>query len=261
MKKSKTLKLATGLLILCLITTCVIGTTLAKYTTGGNASDTARVAKWGVSVNMNADPLFKNEYSKTDNAYSGSLSVKSSSTGTNIVAPGTNSEQVNGSAIFSISGTPEVATRITLNMSDVQDVVLKAGTYKDPTAANGTFTLASDYCPVVFTLKQTFPGTNKSAVTLVTGTLTAVKGYLDNYNKLGADGQPDNNTDGREYAPNTDLSSTFELSWDWAFEGGNDKADTYLGNLMAGQNPDSLATSSYCLNVAYTLTVTVTQVD
>lgn len=261
MKKSKTLKLATGLLILCLITTCVIGTTLAKYTTGGTTQDTARVAKWGVSVNMEADSLFNNEYSKTDTAYSGSLSVQSSSTGTNVVAPGTSSEQANGSAVFSISGTPEVAARIKIDMSNVQDVVLKAGTYKDPTAASGTFTLANDYCPVVFTLKQTFPGTDRTAVTLVTGTLSTVKTYLDNYNKLGADGLVDSNTDGREYEPNTNLDATFELSWAWAFEGGNDKADTYLGNLMAGQNPESIPTTSYCLNVAYTLTVTVTQID
>ena len=33
MKKNRFIKLASGLLVLCLMTTCVIGATLAKYTT------------------------------------------------------------------------------------------------------------------------------------------------------------------------------------------------------------------------------------
>lgn len=251
MKKHKTLKLASCLLILCLMTACVIGTTLAKYTTGGEAQDEARVAKWGVSVSVEADPLFESEYEKTDTAttYAG-VAVKSSSNEL-VIAPGTNSDEANGSAVFAISGTPEVATRITVTMSDVADVVLKAGAYTDPT--NGkTFTLTSDYTPVVFTLTQTKAGANTMSKTLATGTLAEIKAALDAYNAGG--------TGGKEYAPNTNLGAEFKLSWEWAFNG-NDAADTYLGNLMAGSNPDSLTTDKYCLNVAYKLTVTVTQVD
>lgn len=244
MKKRKTLKLASGLLVLCLMTTCVIGTTLAKYTTGGNAADEARVAKWGVTVSMEADPLFKSEYEKTDAEYSGSIAVKSSSTDL-VVAPGTNSTQANGSAVFKITGTPEVAARVDIAMSDVKDIVLKAGTYTDPTKADGTtdqFTLADDYYPVVFTLKQVGYTTP-----IATGTLADIKVALDAYT-------------GATYAPNTVLDATFELSWEWRFDG-NDAADTYLGNLMAGKDPDSLATDKYCTTVNYELFVTVTQVD
>ena len=46
MLKNKYLKLAAILLILCMVTTCGISGTLAKYTTGGTATDSARVAKW-----------------------------------------------------------------------------------------------------------------------------------------------------------------------------------------------------------------------
>lgn len=257
MKKSKTLKFALGVLVLCLITTCVMGTTLAKYTTGGTAADEARVAKWGVSVQMEADPLFVNSYNKTDAKYTKMLSVTSSD-GNNVVAPGTDSTQANGSAVFTISGTPEVAVRVKIEMTNVKDVFLKAGTYNDPTVATGTFTLNADYYPVVFTLKQVV-GENKTP--LVTGTLAQVQTFLNAYNNMGANGTTDNDNNGREYKPNTVLDATFELSWAWAF-GGNDKADTYLGNLMAGQNPENKTEGTdYCLNVKYDLSVTVEQVD
>lgn len=50
MKKNKMLRLASVLLIVVILTTCVIGGTLAKYTTSDSAADTARVAQWGVTV-------------------------------------------------------------------------------------------------------------------------------------------------------------------------------------------------------------------
>lgn len=255
MKKNKTLRFAACLLLLCLITTCVIGTTLAKYTTAGNASDEARVAKWGVTISMEADPLFKNEYAKTDTSttYTG-LAVKSEGDA-KVVAPGTDSTQAYGPAIFSITGTPEVATRIKIELTNVQDVVLKAGVYKDPTTtADATFTLASDYYPVVFTLKQTknYAGDIAGGGTVLqTGTLAQIQSFLNTYS----------GTSGKDYKPNAKLDSEFQLSWAWNFVG-NDKADTYLGNLMAGLNPDSFTEDTdYCLKVAYTLNITVTQID
>lgn len=245
MKKTKTLRLAGGLLVLCLITLCVIGTTFAKYTTGGTAEDSARVAKWGVKIEMSGSDVFKNEYSKTDTVYSGTLSVESSSD-ENVVAPGTNSNQA-GKAIFKITGTPEVASRISIQIENVKDVKLVSGTYKDPTQASGTFTLDSDYTPVKFTLKQTLP--TESAQVLKVGTLAEIKTYLnETYNS-------------KEYNANTTLDASYELSWEWSFEGGNDKADTYLGNLMAGQNADSLDDTKYSLNVGYKISITITQID
>ena len=48
--KNRFLRLASGLFVLCLITTSVISGTYAKYVTGDNGNDTARVAKWGVEI-------------------------------------------------------------------------------------------------------------------------------------------------------------------------------------------------------------------
>lgn len=237
MKKNKTLKLASGLLILCLITTCVIGTTLAKYTTGGSAQDSAQVAKWGVKISMLGDGLFANEYSDATNG----LTVKSTH---DVVAPGTSSDE-STAAKFSISGTPEVKVNIAIDFDMTSDVYLKAGTYADETTATDTadeFTLAADYHPIVFTLKQTKDATGALDVTLVSGTLAEIETFLNAWS--------------HDYAPNTDLSSEFELSWAWAF-GGNDEADTYLGNRIAAGETDA----AYSLSVGYTLTITATQID
>ena len=83
------LKLASAMVILCLITTCAISTTFAKYTTGGSVDDTARVAKWGVEVTMDGDPMFSNTYAGGPNGISVSATE-------NVVAPGTSSSEVSG---------------------------------------------------------------------------------------------------------------------------------------------------------------------
>ncbi len=60
MKKNKMLRMASALLVLTLLTTCIIGGTFAKYTTSGTATDTARVAKWGVKVECTGNAFEKN---------------------------------------------------------------------------------------------------------------------------------------------------------------------------------------------------------
>lgn len=242
MKKNKSFIVALCMIALCLITTVVIGTTLAKYTTSGSAKDEARIAKWGVSVSMEADPLFQNEYIITGDT----ITVKSSDDA-KVVAPGTSSDEVNGSAIFTIVGTPEVRTQIKIEMTNVSDVYLKAGNYKDPTGESAIFTLDKEYCPVVFTLVKKGDGTTGD-ITLATGKLSDIKTAFEN--------------ESASHNVNDVLDAKYELSWKWVYEGGNDAADTYLGNLMAGQNPDSLIENTdYSLKVKYELKITVTQVD
>ena len=106
MKKNKFMKLASGLLVLCLMTTCVIGATLAKYTTGKTASDNARVAKWGVVVDGTAE-TFAKTYAKNDNSFT--LDTNTVVSTKDVVAPGTGATM----AKFTITGTPEVAVRVT----------------------------------------------------------------------------------------------------------------------------------------------------
>jgi hypothetical protein len=51
MKKNKMLRMASSLLVLAMITTCVISGTFAKYTSTASGSDEATVAKWSIEVN------------------------------------------------------------------------------------------------------------------------------------------------------------------------------------------------------------------
>ena len=183
MKKNRFLKVACAMVILCLITTCAVSTTFAKYTTGGSASDEARVAKWGVEVTMDADPAFANEYSKTTNV----ITVKSDNGDEVVVAPGTSSSEVAGGLKFAITGTPEVAVDITIDFNWTKDVYLRAmNGLRDWTQATteeggvksyATFNLAKDYYPVVFTLKQTKAAGATVNVELATGNLATIKAF------------------------------------------------------------------------------------
>ena len=268
MAKNKFFKLASILVMLCLITTCAISTTFAKYATADTASDTARVAKWGVRISISGDDMLKNSYTNSDNV----ATVVSSSSTQNVVAPGTS-----GSSVFSIVGTPEVTTQINIAFNVTEDIYLGAGSYRDDTTGDNACTVATDYYPVVFTLRQTHNrnGQMTTPVTLATGTLTDIQEFLNEYNANAV------------YAPNTNLAATFELSWAWAFSStgnANDAADTTLGNLIvdkanstaivqkvttsdAGVETESTpvegmtSTSDYNLDLSYSITITATQVD
>ena len=50
-KRSKTMRVAGGMLAASLVMTCLISGTMAKYTSTASGSDTARVAKWSIKVN------------------------------------------------------------------------------------------------------------------------------------------------------------------------------------------------------------------
>lgn len=243
--KNKFFKIASLMIMLCLISTCAIGTTFAKYVTGDTATDSARVAKWGVKIEMQGDDLFSNQYDAHDTELAGKLSVKSSSDDEKVVAPGTS-----GSTVFSIKGTPEVAARIVIDFDATSDIMLPAGSVQGQT---------EDYHPLVFTLKQIADADGAVDVVLKVGTLADIQAFLDAYT----------GTNGTEYLPNTDLASKFELSWAWAYSVDDltDKMDTLLGDLMAAKIEAEAKGEQYTLptgvslNVVYNLSITVTQVD
>ena len=53
--KNYLMRIASILFIVTLISTCCVSGTFAKYVTSASASDTARVAKWGVSISGVSD--------------------------------------------------------------------------------------------------------------------------------------------------------------------------------------------------------------
>lgn len=236
MKKNIAMRLASGLMLSCLLSTCVISGTFAKYTTSDDAKDSARVAKWGVTVTTEG-ALFSETYAMdattgTDDL-TDAISVKVVTAGTNVVAPGTKNED---GMTFTLTGTPEVDVNVTVEIA-IDDIMLAAGTYADPTDGEGNFEITGDgYYPVEFTL------TNGAGATLVdAGTLAEVKDELE---KLG--GNYDTNTNLAELNSNTD--GTYKLTWAWAFNG-NDAADTYLANQLPLDE------------ISFEIKITVTQID
>ena len=231
MRKNKVMRVASALLVAVLLSTCAISGTFAKYVTTASGTDTARVAKWGVDIDIVSGSGFSNEYKTHDNKYSGAVSVKSFDDA-KVVAPGTSSADVNGDVTFTITGKPEVAVKVDILFEAKNEIKLAAGTYLDYTTANDKadeFKLDEEYYPVKFTLAKD----DSNVVT--DGTLADVAKALTEASAY--------------YGPNSDtLDTTYTLTWKWDFNG-NDKADTYLGNETTLQS------------LAYDLSITVTQVD
>ena len=50
MKKNTMMRIASVLMVAVLLSTCAISSTFAKYVSSDSATDTARIAKWGVEV-------------------------------------------------------------------------------------------------------------------------------------------------------------------------------------------------------------------
>ena len=254
MKRSKIMKLIGILACLCLITSCFVGSTLAKYVTGASANDTARVAKFGVSVTAGGD-LFGTTYQATTNNNPGTggagetLTVESSN-GDKLIAPGTKNDT--GMA-FSLSGTPEVKVSVDFTFTGTTDVFLKAGTYSDETTASDatdTFAVAADYHPVKFTLKKNGTAVSGAENVSLATLATTINGLDATYDAL------------------TDLSTeTYTITWAWDFDnsgaGTYDKEDTVLGNLAAGTYSGAALTdgTDYELDLAAAIQITVTQVD
>lgn len=245
MKKNVMMRLASFLLVAVLISTSAISGTYAKYVTTGSGSDSARVAKWGVEISGMASDLFSKTYAK--DSTTGIVNTVESTV--KVVAPGTKNDE---GVTFSLTGTPEVAVKIDIVVTGAEgaekatDVVLPAGTYTDWTQApyTGTFKLDDVYKPVVFTLKS-------GAVTLKTGTLAEIETFLE-----GKTSEWPAGTDLSKIMGN-DCTGTYTLTWAWAFDG-NDKADTLLGNLAAG-NQTAIADASTTIDFA--IAITATQID
>lgn len=235
-KKNWTLRAAVLMFALVLITSCFVGGTFAKYVTSGSGTDSARVAKFGVTVTASGD-LFAKEYATDDQTVVGTIAKSVISTD-KVVAPGTES---NGDFVAAtVTGTPEVAVRVSYKLDTA---TLQLENWKD---GDGQF-----YCPLVFKVKT--PDGNTVISGMEFQTAEAMKAALVNAVAAYT----------RDYAPGTDLSGkaadTLAISWEWPFETGTDAdkpannvKDTFLGDEAA---------AGRAATVSLTLATTVTQID
>ena len=253
MKKNWTMKVAALMLALTMITACFVGSTFAKYVSKAQGEATARVAQWGIVMEIEGgDEVFKTEYDLDDTSYTtvGSSSVISNN-GDKVVAPGTKSDDIT----VTISGTPEVAFVLALTLNQSDDIVLPAGTYTDysTTLLDGThpeFTVDEDYHPIHYTIAIDIPGIGQKSKT---GTLEEIIAALNRFGN-----QHDGNDDlVAAFPANTSCEGTITLSWEWPFEQDMDQADTYLGNIAAGVCTAEGAVTTLNFNVI----ATATQID
>lgn len=264
MKKIKFSKVTAFILLAVIVTSCFAGGTFAKYVTEGEGSDTARVAKWGVTVDVTGNG-FAQTYVKDDGqklpdndtysvrstgseeiTFTWSLAGGGSSSTiedvANLVAPGTSGE-FGG---ISISGTPEVAVKV----ETTANVVFSGDweVYED----RGSYYF---YCPLKFTIgDKTINGLDYS------GSNGTTKGGKDGFIRDIADAI--NSSD--NYKRGTPLgslgSNTTTYSWSWPFENAtsdigcdqDNTLDTELGTKATGENPPA---------VYITVTTTVTQIN
>ena len=232
MKTNTMMRVASVLLVAVLLSTCAISGTFAKYVTTDSGSDSARVAKWGVTITPNGT-LFEKQYAKNDNTYTVGDNTVASNDTWNVIAPGTTANLTE----VELTGTPEVATRVTY----VATVNLDGWVLTDGT---------TEYCPVYFTIEGKTYGTADAGVELdntcanVNALKTAIAEAIAGCNK--------------DYAPNTNLASVANdyptVTWTWAFHtsDANDAKDTDLGNKAAAGN--------YAV-VQIIIATTVTQID
>lgn len=268
MKKNRMMRLASGLLVAVLLSTCTISGTFAKYVTEDSASDAARVAKWGVTV-LASGTLFGENYNgystdTTGNEISATVknSVDTSISGENIVAPGTENDT---GMVLSISGKPEVATNVTVanvykdGQTDNKTVYLKRGTYgtlvkvankvtEDNVGQyyvfNGnayekanTFESSKAYYELhdeVTVSADYYPVVFTWTEAGVTSgqTYTALTGENSLFSAINTYFSGQNSG---QYPPNTDFNKSGVITWKWVFykDASTDGADTILGNLQA----------------------------
>jgi len=248
MKKNWILKLSLLVMVLTLVTMPMVSSTYAKYVTTVNASDTARVAKWGVDLGANVTEIFGASYNSANGTKEAwttatptatTISVNASSNEA-VIAPGTE-----GSFTFNLKGTSEVA--LNLEVTSVITPVV-SGTYE----------------PINFTLHN---GTNYwNGTAWVAGPVNikaaALKAGLDSLATLAATplvgtsaGTAGVGATALRIQPNFDLKTlagtgtgAYIVTWEWPFESSEDTLDTTLG--VAG---------TAVLTIA--LTITATQID
>ncbi len=190
---NKTMRFASLLLVLVLVTCAFVGGTFAKYTTKGDATDSARVAKWGVTVKATNDSGFKEEYAKTaETSFEQTVIAEE-----NVVAPGTSGTLTD----VTLSGSPEVAVKV----SYAAELTLSNWTIDE-----------AEYCPLEITVegtKYTCTGTVAEFEAAVEAAIAACSEEYAANTDLSTAG--------------TDAPS---VSWSWAFEGNDDVKDTALGD-------------------------------
>ncbi len=283
MKPGVLFKTICVLLVLVMASTVVVCPTFAKYATNGEATDDARVAKWGVTVTMadnlngTKNNLFTRYYKSGD--YETSSGVKTAQNqasewqsgasvkgAVDVVAPGTWGYM----NYIKYSGTPETDVEIGFNL----DLALENW------VANG-----EEYCPMIFKVCYGSAMTDVNGKDLPSYKYIQMDDTIDTVEKLEKAVEDAVNCISTKHDANTDLSAlstsghSLRVFWAWPFNSENPGLDntnqfknvgvgdavdpgitdgvkdTYLCDLAADENAENDAT------IDFTISCTISQVD
>ncbi|MDO5329060.1 MAG: hypothetical protein Q4E88_03035 [Coriobacteriia bacterium] len=199
--KNKMMRIGVIMAVVALVSMIGLAGTFAKYTTSETGTDSARVAKWGITLIATGN-AFANAYKvggEKSTSSTDAIIVKGESDA-KVVAPGTK-----GSLLaVQVTGTPEVATHVTIDPATSGGKVVTLGTW------------TGDYCPLVFTKKDGSKiQQDGTTITTVAQLEQAINDYLETLEG--------------KYEPGTAPTLDASLLWEWPFDADNTK-DTALGN-------------------------------
>lgn len=221
-KKNRSLRVATGLAVAAMLSMCLVSGTFAKYTTSGDSTDTARVAKFGVTVAGTDGSMFAKAYDNT---------VQSGDEW-NVVAPGTKGQLT----AVALSGTPEVNVKVT----------------NEATVSLTNWTVdGAYYCPLEV----------KVGTTTLKGADYTSAAQFEAAIKAAVDGTAATYDAGTDLSAKTDARPAISWEWKYeGAQGGaqTDENDTKLGDAAAA---DNTANKDNTPKVNISVTTTVTQVD
>ena len=256
MKKNVMMRVASVMLVLVLMTSSVISGTFAKYVTEGSASDSARVAKWGVKFDNDSD-LFEKEYAYDDqsnNHFASWVYSVESKGGDDVVAPGTTGDAYN----LTTTGTPEVSYIVEFKVDDttLETVYLK----KDASGA----LLADTYYPVQFALSI-----GGNSVAIADGDAATLKDAIEGvayFYEVDTETYYCRTSKTGSWIACGNTAPSVNLSWNWKFfvDNGTDALDTVLGNLAADSawyDAQGFGAADYNLDVSVTVNATATQIN
>lgn len=191
MKKQRFFMLGIITVLVAVLSLTFVSSTFAKYTTTGSASDSARVAKWGVVITADVyeDDQLEADLTATETG------IVASATAPDLLAPGTGIHF----ASLSITGTPEVSVEVT---------------YTATLTLEGWSVEGTDYVPLVFVIEGA-EVTGDTMAELKANVEAAIAGHSKEY------------AAGTNLALQAENALEVSCYWDFV---GNDAKDTALGN-------------------------------
>ena len=114
MKKNRTMKIATLMLALTLLTCCFVGSTFAKYASETSGSDAVTVAKWSFEVNDTEIAVANNASTPTFNLFDTGANYDDNDDGEEDVADERVAPGTEGSFSMKVENTSEVSVKYTV---------------------------------------------------------------------------------------------------------------------------------------------------